>query len=224
MPDATVRADLDGLASSEAGLLRLLDAGFDPATPSRLPGWTVGHVLTHVARNADAMRRVFAGATAGRVEVMYPDGAAGRAAAIDAGAARTAPALVDDVRTSGAALGTTLASVPDPVWATGRGGTLLGERTLPELVLGRWREVEIHRIDLGFGGGWESWPPEFVARALPPRVAEVNARREAGERFRVVTPDGVIGDGPVEVRAAPARTLAYLIGRTTLSGLPDVTF
>lgn len=224
MPDAAVRADLDGLARSEVTLQRVLADGFDPAVPSGLPGWTVGHVVTHLARNADAMRRVFAGAAEGRVEPMYPDGADGRAAAIDAGASRAAPVLLGDLVTAAGALAATLAAVPDAAWADGRGITLLGRRTLPELLLGRWREVEIHRIDLGIGGGWESWPDDFVARALPPRVAEVNARREAGERFRVVTPDGVIGDGPVEVRADRARALAYLIGRTTLSGLPPVAF
>lgn len=224
MPDAQVRADLDGLARSEVALQRTLAGGFDPTTPSRLPDWTVGHVVTHLARNADAMCRVFEGATAGRVERMYPDGAEGRIAAIDAGAARGAPALLDDLVAAASALADALAAVPDAVWSDGRGVTLLGERTLPELLLGRWREVEIHRTDLGVGAGWESWPVGFVVRALPPRVAEVNARREPGERFRVVTPDGSIGDGPVEVRADAARAFAYLIGRTTMSGLPTVSF
>lgn len=224
MPDAQVRADLDGLADSEVALQRVLAAGFDPTAPSRLPDWTVGHVVTHVARNADAMRRVFAGASVGRVEPMYPDGVDGRAAAIAAGAVRSAPELLDDLVTAAAALAETLAGVPDPAWREGRGLTLLGERTLPELLLGRWREVEIHRVDLGIGGGWESWPPAFVSRVSGPRLAEVNARRGPGERFRVVTSAGTFGDGPVEVRAEPARALAYLVGRTAIAGLPDVAF
>lgn len=41
--------------AQERLLLRV--AGLDDGAmraPSRLPGWTVGHVLTHLARNADA--------------------------------------------------------------------------------------------------------------------------------------------------------------------------
>ena len=38
----------------------------DVAAPSRLPDWTVGHVLTHLARNADSIVRVLAGQRARR--------------------------------------------------------------------------------------------------------------------------------------------------------------
>jgi maleylpyruvate isomerase len=34
-------------------------------SPSRLPGWTIGHVLTHVARNADGHARRLAAALRG---------------------------------------------------------------------------------------------------------------------------------------------------------------
>ena len=48
------RAALESLADATAGLIMgvggLTDA--DPREPSLLPGWTRGHVLTHLARNA----------------------------------------------------------------------------------------------------------------------------------------------------------------------------
>ena len=47
------------------GALRGLD---DAAArrPSLLPGWSVGHVLTHIARNADSVVWRLEGAAAGR--------------------------------------------------------------------------------------------------------------------------------------------------------------
>ncbi|MSW20314.1 MAG: hypothetical protein F2873_05400, partial [Actinobacteria bacterium] len=66
--------------------------------PCRLPGWSVGHLLTHLARNADSHTRVIDGALRGEVTDQYEGGAAGRSAEIDAGAARGAQVLVDDVR------------------------------------------------------------------------------------------------------------------------------
>ena len=42
-----------------------LDA--DPSAPSLLPGWTRGHVLTHVARNADSLVNLLTWARTGVV-------------------------------------------------------------------------------------------------------------------------------------------------------------
>ncbi|MEP6892695.1 MAG: maleylpyruvate isomerase N-terminal domain-containing protein, partial [Gaiellaceae bacterium] len=39
--------------------------------PSLLPGWTIGHVLTHLARNADGFSRIVEGAERGEAVAMY---------------------------------------------------------------------------------------------------------------------------------------------------------
>ena len=56
-------------------------ADLDPATvsaPSLLPGWTVGHVLTHLARGADAYARLLTWARTGaEPPAETPDLAAG---------------------------------------------------------------------------------------------------------------------------------------------------
>src|SRR2546421_337158 len=54
--------------------------------PSLLPGWTVGHVLTHVARNADSHVRRTEAAIRGEMVDQYPGGYAAREAEIEAGA------------------------------------------------------------------------------------------------------------------------------------------
>ena len=71
---------------------------------SLLPGWTVGHVLTHVARNADSHVRRAEAAVRGDVVDQYDGGYAGREADIEAGAGRSAAELLDDVRRSAAAV------------------------------------------------------------------------------------------------------------------------
>ncbi len=60
------------------------------ARPSLLAGWTVAHLLTHLARNADSHVRRTEAAIAGVVVDQYPGGLAERAADIEAGAGRSA--------------------------------------------------------------------------------------------------------------------------------------
>ena len=57
------------------------------AGPSRLPGWTRGHVLTHLARNADGFANLLTWARTGNETPMYPSEAA-RARGVEEGAAR----------------------------------------------------------------------------------------------------------------------------------------
>ena len=70
----------------------------DPSTPTGLPGWTVGHVLTHIARNADSTLRMLAGLP------QYWKGFESRIADIELGAGRRWDELVDDVVTTNEAV------------------------------------------------------------------------------------------------------------------------
>src|SRR3954452_14899995 len=95
---------LAALRASTADLVADLDArpwtDSDVAAPSRCEGWTRGHVLTHVARNADGIADTLAGALRNEILERYPPGWAARNAAIDAGAGRPFTELVADVRDS----------------------------------------------------------------------------------------------------------------------------
>src|SRR5580698_3421583 len=84
-----------GCAAAHAALLADLDALTDDQArgPSALPGWSVGHLLTHIARNADSVVRRLEGAIRGEVLTQYAGGVAGRQADIDAGADRAADDL-----------------------------------------------------------------------------------------------------------------------------------
>src|SRR6266568_1849145 len=83
--------------------------------PSLLPGWTRGHVLTHIARNADGMVNLLHWARTGTQTPMYASPES-RAADIEAGAGRPAAGLAADVRESAATLAAAAAAMPGDAW------------------------------------------------------------------------------------------------------------
>src|SRR3982751_334442 len=66
------------------------------AAPSILPGWTRGHVLSHVARNADSCVNLLTWARTG-VETPQYASAAHRAADVAAGAGRPVAEQLADI-------------------------------------------------------------------------------------------------------------------------------
>src|SRR3954453_5651089 len=76
-----------------AALTELTDE--DVRQPSVLPGWTRAHVITHIARNADALTNVLHGAQAGELRSQYPS-TDERNADIEAGATRSVAELRAD--------------------------------------------------------------------------------------------------------------------------------
>jgi len=153
------------------------------AGPSRLPGWTVGHVLTHLARNADSFVNMLEAAGVGHSVPQYPGGREQRAGDIEAGATRSAAACVNDVRRSAERLELVFAEATSTMWegfGVGWDGQPTPCRKIP---FRRWKEVEIHHVDLGLGYEAEDWPADFVSFALvdtlndlPARVAEPRQR------------------------------------------------
>jgi maleylpyruvate isomerase len=122
---------------------------------SRLPGWTRGHVLAHLARNADALVNVLAG------RPMYVSAEA-RDADIERGAPRPLDAQLADVRDSAHRFQEASAALTD--WSRVvelRGGVTDSVSRLP---FRRWVEVELHHVDLGIGYELEDLPAEFTAR------------------------------------------------------------
>ena len=69
-------------------------------SPSLLPGWTIGHVLTHLARNADGHTRRLEGALRGEDVPRYPGGTPQRDRDIDEGAPRPAADIFADLESS----------------------------------------------------------------------------------------------------------------------------
>jgi maleylpyruvate isomerase len=206
--------------------LRATVAGLtDPgaAEPSRLPGWTRGHVLTHIARNADGLANLLRWARTGTRIPMYASREA-RAADIEAGAGRPAAELVADMSASSAAFADEAARMPDDAWTATVQALTGGPIPAAEVLLLRLSEVEIHHVDLGAGYGYRDWPDEFVAAALA-RVAESFRGREDAPPCRLAVTGGrtyLLGpasDGLPQVSGSAHDALAWLLGRDTGGGL-----
>lgn len=145
-----MRSEIDGCSGSQRALNEHLASlgGLESSAPSALPGWTVGHVLSHLARNADSHVAMLEG------QPQYRDSAA-RDADIEAGAGRSTDELLRDVRESSLALESAWREALDVAdidirWSQSA-RALSGLRPLVSLPLLRWREVEIHRMDLDVG-------------------------------------------------------------------------
>lgn len=200
--DRDVERAISSLAASEHALRAdLADrTDVDSTRPSRLPGWTIGHVMSHLARNADGMASMLDGSP------QYPHGRTGRDADIEQGAARTWPELVDDVVVTSEALERRIAAHDD--WS----GTVLsigGERPAEMVPIMRQREVEVHRVDLGFGYEFGDMPSDYVRRDL----------RLLTMLWKARSPMGMTSLPAAALALEPARRLAWLMGRSEFDGL-----
>lgn len=174
--------DIAGCAKAHAQLLASLPGVTESIArrPSLLAGWSVGHVLTHLARNADSVVRRLQGAARGEIVDQYVGGWEGRAAEIEAGAGRPAAELISDVRRSVAAVDAVFASMPPEAWD--RPSRDINGVDLPVDIVPfhRWREVEVHLVDLGIGYTTSDWPDEFVDAWFPDLIARL--QRTADQR------------------------------------------
>ncbi|WP_338675841.1 maleylpyruvate isomerase family mycothiol-dependent enzyme [Streptomyces sp. SCSIO 30461] len=210
---------LRDLASVHEATERLLIAAAEldnaaVSEPSRLPGWSRGHVLAHVARNADALVNALEG------RPMYPSGEA-RKADIERDAPRPLGAQLDDVRESGARFRTVAAGQDAVEGGWDRTVELRNgvTDTASRVPFRRLVEVELHHVDLGIGYELEDLPGSFTEREI-----DFLTRRFAGHAdvpaTTVVADDGRTWDtgggadgAAVTVTGSPADLLGWLAGR-----------
>lgn len=180
------------------------------AEESLLPGWTRGHVLAHLARNADALVNVFEG------RPMY-ESAAARDADIERDAGRPLEQHLADLRDSAARFLAT--TEPDQDWSRTvelRNGVTDRAANVP---FRRLVEVELHHVDLNVGYGLEDLPEEFTDREIAfladrwsgrPEVPPVTLKTSDGDR---VWHTGGSEGSPVTVSGPPDELLGWLAGR-----------
>jgi maleylpyruvate isomerase len=217
-----VTAAMELLAESTAGLLASAGAltGDGVRGPSLLPGWTRGHVLSHLARNAEGGTRLLGWARTGVPSFEYRSVAA-RAAAIEEGAGRPAAVLTEDVRATAAAFAAAAAAMPPGAWSSPVTWTT-GQRTPAHMVVrSRLGEVLIHHVDLNAGFGPESWPAVFVAEMLGiaadvfrghPSVPVAITLTASGTARTFQT--GAAATDAMHIRGTEADLLAWLLGRS----------
>jgi len=209
---AILLATVDGMASD------------DLAAASSLPGWSRGHVLGHIAGNAEGLGRRARSMVDGVPRTMY-ESQESRDADIEWRSGRSPAehrlalsATHDDLRRDFMGLpGARLDEVIEI-----RSGLSIRMGDFPLL---RLQEVCIHHSDLGMARyTWEDWPEELAAWALPRAVGMFASRGEFPVAW--VEADGqrlVIGDGDGPGLAGSSRELlAWMTGRAPGAGLTPV--
>jgi maleylpyruvate isomerase len=174
------QSEIDATAVAHARLHSTLAGLSDEiaARPSLLPDWTIGHVVTHLARNADSVVRRLSAAIDGELVTQYDGGWEARVRDIEAGADRPAAVLLEDLYTADEAVDALFADLPAPVWDQ---PVLVGSGDEVEasyLAFGRWREVETHHVDLGLGYLVTDWPMALVEKWLPALLEQLPGRAD----------------------------------------------
>jgi maleylpyruvate isomerase len=237
-----VRFACDGLAAVRRANTALFEAvdGLDGSAihgPSRLTGWTRGHVVSHLARNADGLVNLLHWARTGIESPMYAS-SADREADIEEGAHRLAQVQQEDLRAADERffMATEVMSATD--WEA-RVTNRHGEPVLVALVPWmRLAEVLVHHVDLNVGTDFDR-VVELAGEQAELLVDYVVTRYDdkpeiPAMRLAVELPSGdertwLLGSGaqPAEVRSPAASALAWLTGRdetgaqtTTAADLP----
>ncbi|MFF2121730.1 maleylpyruvate isomerase family mycothiol-dependent enzyme [Kitasatospora sp. NPDC058184] len=188
--------------------------------PSTLPGWSRAHVLTHLARSADAYRWLLTVARTG-TEPGPRAGAAAPDRAPREGAGRGAAEPAADLRNSLDGMFAAAAAMPAERWSTPV-TALAGWRHPAWFTLHRaWRELETHHVDLDLGRSTADWPTGYVAWALDGTAAALAARGFPVARLTAtdlgrdwaLAPSGPTVSGPGHA------LLAWLSGRGSVERL-----
>ncbi len=160
-----------------ASLASLTDEDF--RGPSLLPGYSRGHVVTHLANKVKAHVLIFGGPPAGEVRRLHPDGYDPDLAA-DLGASRSPSELRFDLARVFALLEATWEALDDAHWDR-QGMMTAGPRTMAEIVAHHLRNVEVHHVDLDIGHGPSDWPSILVENELSKRLRSLPDRADHGD-------------------------------------------
>jgi maleylpyruvate isomerase len=154
----------------------------DIQQPSLLPGWSRGHVLTHLARGAEALSNLLTEARTGVPTPAYASREA-RDAAIEAGARRGAKELRADVTSGAATFGEAVSAMPDHAWQVTVHVLGYASFPAPQILTRRLVELELHHTDLGAGYTPADWPPSFSGLDLPEPMLSQRQDRIAGQTW-----------------------------------------
>jgi maleylpyruvate isomerase len=207
----SLQADLDAIAVATDRLNSSIASLSDEQvrSPSLLPDWTIGHCLTHIARNADGISNLVQWAVTGVHTPMYPS-MESRNADIERGASRSADELRYDVRESAQRLSASFVELFNA--GAGAWSTLVlfgappagtpADTPAGQVPYARLREVTIHHADLGL--------PDFTFR-------------DVDQSFVTRTLAFIDGrSGPIEVTGPATDILQWRLGRGIPASVRDV--
>jgi maleylpyruvate isomerase len=192
----------------------------DMREPSTLLDWSLGQLLTHLARNADALRNLLVWAQT-RIETPMYESPKARNDDIYRGALRATDDIIDDVVATACALSENIGRLADADWQTSV-RTAHG-RTLPaaEVPWLRLREVALHHVDLG--ARVEDIPLSLTTELLAD-VAKTVGPKSGWPRLEIKASDSNFhhvgpADSVVFVSGTSAQLLGWLTGRAAGEGL-----
>lgn len=186
-------------------------------SPTALPGWTRAHVATHLARNAEVLRRLLT-----RLDAhpqLEPDDVVRD---LEAGARRTPLEIQIDLDTSAGILNNTFSQLPTQAWSIPLDGALDG-LTVSDLPMMRLNEVVLHHVDLDCGFGFVDLDLQIAEWLLT-----WNVRRRTdlatGPGINLVAASGTVhhvgsGSGTTQVSGTDANLLGWLTGRLPRSAV-----
>jgi maleylpyruvate isomerase len=189
------------------------------AGPSRLPDWSRAHLVTHLARNADALVNLLTWAETGVETPMYPSLEA-RGRDIEEGSRRSPAVLREDLRACADRLGDAIAAMPEAAWeheVQTRHGRVIRATGVAWI---RAREVWVHAVDLGGIATFADLPHAFATAVVDDAAATMTAdpacpavelRADDGAQvWRIGRSDAV----PASVTGAIADLVGWVLGRS----------
>lgn len=198
---------------------------------SLLPGWTRGHVVTHLARNADALVNLLTWARTGIEHPMYLS-RADRDAAIEEGSERLAQVLREDLLAASDRFAAEAERMSEEDWAAQvahRTGRVFPASAVPDM---RLFELWVHLVDLDLGVGFADIEPSHHEALLDVAVRPHRDPSERTVRLNVQLPDGgqrswelttADTNGSMLLSASSVDALAWLSGRadgSRITGTP----
>ena len=205
--------DLLDALDRHTGLLEATVADLDDVTaPTLCVGWSRGHVLSHLARNADGIAALVRAAVDDTGETMYASVEA-RDADIDAGAGRDLSEQAEDVHTTAAEVNRELRRLR-PEHGDTRLERVPGVRFIPgrHLPFMRVREVVYHHVDLDAGFSFEDVEPDLLLVFLDDEVKRLR-RCDPEPDLSISTTEGdqwTVGLGSTEVTGPRHAVLGWL--------------
>ena len=183
----------------------------DPHRATLCEGWDVAHLLTHVARNADALCNLVEWAIDGQERQAYASDEA-RDAAIEEGARRPLEEIHADVRDTAFRFHELARELTGPAGEaevrTRTGNTVKGHQVIAMRTL----EVVFHHVDLETDYTFDQADPAWVARTLRRGVKQWEAT--GGAPGLTLVPEALeplqLGGGGPEVSGTPGQLLLWL--------------
>jgi maleylpyruvate isomerase len=188
--------------------------------PSKCGGWTRAHVITHLARGADALANLATWAVTGQETAAYKS-REDRDVDIEAGAKRAAAELVADLEQANARLLGAFWALKDGVQVETLPSLFSGEINAFSLPARRTTELIIHHDDLDTTWEWHEADSDSILDAIDVCVLRLQANPDS-PGLQIVAGEGdvwTVGDGSYRIEGYYDELLPFLAREQVEQGL-----